>query len=187
MVVPDLPPEPPAVFQAARPVAAAPIALRTAPGGRVLARLGPRTRFGSPLVRSGDETRGGVGLISPALPNGRLGWARRGLRLGRPTGSRSISPDASFSQTRWRHHPPSHRRSAEAPRRRRPAATWSPTSWPETPITELILAPPPRPPPGWRGDGAAACRACRRRPPRRRRLPGSRLLARRADARRLSP
>jgi hypothetical protein len=83
MVVPDLPPQPPAVFQAARPVAAAPIALRTAPGGRVLARLGPRTRFGSPLVLGvGARRRGWVGLISPALPNGRLGWAKaRGLRL----------------------------------------------------------------------------------------------------------
>jgi hypothetical protein len=71
------------VFQTARPVAATPIALRTAPGGRVLARLGPRTRFGTPLVLGvGARRRGWVGLISPALPNGRLGWAKaEALRL----------------------------------------------------------------------------------------------------------
>jgi lipoprotein-anchoring transpeptidase ErfK/SrfK len=71
-----LPPLPPAAFETARPVHAT-IALRTAPGGRVFVRLGRRTEFGSPLVLGVGARRGRwVGLISPALPNGRLGWTR---------------------------------------------------------------------------------------------------------------
>src|SRR5437868_12450448 len=71
-----LPVQPPALFETARPVAAT-IALRTAPGGRVVARLRDRTQFGSPLVLGVAARRPGwVGVISPALPNGRLGWAR---------------------------------------------------------------------------------------------------------------
>jgi hypothetical protein len=71
-------PPPPAAFQIARP-AGATIALRTAPGGRVVARLRSRTEFGSPLVLGVGSRRGGwVGLITSALPNGRLGWTRAG-------------------------------------------------------------------------------------------------------------
>jgi hypothetical protein len=77
MLPPELPPPPPAVSQTARPLAAGPIALHAAPGGRVLALVGPRTQFGSPLVLGVvAKRRGWVGLISPALPNGRLGWAK---------------------------------------------------------------------------------------------------------------
>ena len=77
-----LPSPPAAVFQTARP-AAATIALRTAPGGRVIARLGRHTPFGSPLVLGVAARRGRwVGLISTALPNGRLGWTQaRALRF----------------------------------------------------------------------------------------------------------
>ena len=77
-----LPPPPAAAFQTARP-ASATIVLRTAPGGRVIARLGRHTEFGSPLVLGVGARRGRwVGLISTAVPNGRLGWTReRALRF----------------------------------------------------------------------------------------------------------
>ncbi len=68
-------------FQVARPLHA--LALRSSPGGAVVARVGSRTPFGSPLVLGVGARRGRwVGLISSALPNGRLGWAdRRRLRF----------------------------------------------------------------------------------------------------------
>jgi lipoprotein-anchoring transpeptidase ErfK/SrfK len=72
-----LPPAPPGLFQTARPVSAT-IALRTAPGGRVVARVRNRTEFGSPLVLGVAARRGDwIGVISSALPNGRLGWVPR--------------------------------------------------------------------------------------------------------------
>ena len=51
------------------------LALRARPGGPVLARLGSTTEFGSPL-RFGvvDRVRAWLGVSTPALPNGRLGW-----------------------------------------------------------------------------------------------------------------
>jgi hypothetical protein len=67
----------PPPFQTATPIVA--VALRTAPGGAVVARVGRRTEFGSRLVLGVGERRGGwVGVISSSLPNGRLGWARAG-------------------------------------------------------------------------------------------------------------
>jgi lipoprotein-anchoring transpeptidase ErfK/SrfK len=72
-----LPPAPAGLFEIARPVRPA-IVLRTAPGGRVIARLRNRTEFGSPLVLGVAARRGRwVGVISSALPNGRLGWVAR--------------------------------------------------------------------------------------------------------------
>jgi lipoprotein-anchoring transpeptidase ErfK/SrfK len=59
-------------------------ALRSGPGGRVLARLRPRTSFGSRTVLPVVRRRGGwYGVISAALPNGRVGWipASAPLRL----------------------------------------------------------------------------------------------------------
>jgi lipoprotein-anchoring transpeptidase ErfK/SrfK len=50
-------------------------ALRARPGGRAVARVGPRTRFGSQTVLPVVAWRGGwLGVISSALPNGRIGW-----------------------------------------------------------------------------------------------------------------
>ncbi len=61
----------------ARPAAQGPLALRARPGGRLLASLGKTTEFGSPLVLSVVERRGGwLGVASPELPNGKLGWVR---------------------------------------------------------------------------------------------------------------
>lgn len=62
-----------------------PTPLRARPGGRVVARLRPRTAFGSPTVLSALRRSGRwVAVLSPALPNGRVGWvdARAGLRWG---------------------------------------------------------------------------------------------------------
>jgi lipoprotein-anchoring transpeptidase ErfK/SrfK len=51
------------------------VALRSTPGGPLVARLSPRTEFRSatilPVVRRRD---GWLGVISKELPNGRVGW-----------------------------------------------------------------------------------------------------------------
>jgi len=50
-------------------------ALRDSPGGRVVARIGTRTRFGSPQILPVMRQRGGwLGVIAAQQPNGRLGW-----------------------------------------------------------------------------------------------------------------
>jgi hypothetical protein len=50
-------------------------ALRLRPGGTVVARLRARTEFGSPTVLPVVAQRGSwLGVVSSALPNGRLGW-----------------------------------------------------------------------------------------------------------------
>ena len=71
------------------------VAVRSAPGGRVVARLSSRTEFGSP--RTFAVTRAGHGLrvITTELPNGRTGWvdghgALRGS-AARPSASTSTS------------------------------------------------------------------------------------------------
>ena len=56
--------------------------LRSKPGGRVLAKVGSRTQFGSPTTLSVAAQRAGwVGVTSTDLPNGKLGWvkAKKGL------------------------------------------------------------------------------------------------------------
>jgi hypothetical protein len=51
------------------------LVLRAAPGGRVVARVGARTVFGTPLALGVVERRGRwLGVTTDALPNGRLGW-----------------------------------------------------------------------------------------------------------------
>jgi lipoprotein-anchoring transpeptidase ErfK/SrfK len=53
------------------------VALRSKPRGRVLARVGARTQFGSPTTLTVAAQRGGwVGVTSTDLPNGRLGWLK---------------------------------------------------------------------------------------------------------------
>lgn len=71
-----------AVTQVASAVPAQ-LVLRSGPNGRIVAHVGRRTQFGSPVVLGVGARRGAwVGVISPALPNGRLGWVRAGqLRL----------------------------------------------------------------------------------------------------------
>jgi L,D-transpeptidase catalytic domain len=53
--------------------------VRSRPWGEVIARLGPRSDFGSPLVVSVAKRRGRwLGVIASGVPNGRLGWVRAG-------------------------------------------------------------------------------------------------------------
>jgi lipoprotein-anchoring transpeptidase ErfK/SrfK len=58
----------------ARPAAGS-LVVHSRPSGAVLARLGPRSDYGSPLVVSIAARRGRwLGVIAPRVPNGRLGW-----------------------------------------------------------------------------------------------------------------
>lgn len=52
--------------------------LRSEPGGAVVAELGDKTEFGSPVSFSVVATKPGwLGVTAPELPNGRLGWIAR--------------------------------------------------------------------------------------------------------------
>lgn len=51
------------------------LVLRAAPGGPVVARLGRRTAFGTPVALGVVQRRGRwLGVTTDALPNGTLGW-----------------------------------------------------------------------------------------------------------------
>jgi len=51
------------------------LVLRAVPGGPVVARLGRRTAFGTPVALGVVERRGRwLGVTTDALPNGTLGW-----------------------------------------------------------------------------------------------------------------
>jgi hypothetical protein len=53
------------------------VALRDRPGGRVLAKVGARTEFGSPQTLAVVAGQGDwIGVLSPALENSQIGWAR---------------------------------------------------------------------------------------------------------------
>ena len=89
MVGPPLPPllhsvVPSYSFVVARPRARG-LVVRAAPSGAVVARLGPRTDFGSRLVVSVAKRRGRwLGVITSGVPNGRLGWIdARAVRTSR--------------------------------------------------------------------------------------------------------
>jgi hypothetical protein len=50
-------------------------ALRSSPGGRVIARIGQRTSFAGPQILAVVARRGRwLGVLHEALPNGRTGW-----------------------------------------------------------------------------------------------------------------
>jgi L,D-transpeptidase catalytic domain len=54
------------------------VELHSSPDGGVIARLGPRTEFGSPRTFLVAKTRGDwIGVIAPEQPNGKLGWLQR--------------------------------------------------------------------------------------------------------------
>ena len=62
------------------------VILRSAPGGgSVVARLGRRTEFGSPLAWSVKARRGRwISVLAPQRPNGRLAWIDvRALRISK--------------------------------------------------------------------------------------------------------
>jgi lipoprotein-anchoring transpeptidase ErfK/SrfK len=71
----------------ARPERGATILVRSRPHGRVVARLGATTEFGSPSTLAVAERRGRwLGVVTTRVANGRLGWvneARSRLRLSR--------------------------------------------------------------------------------------------------------
>jgi lipoprotein-anchoring transpeptidase ErfK/SrfK len=65
-------------FAVVRPASRKGIVVRARPGGRVVARLGARTEFGSPTTLGVVKTRGPwLGVVTTHLPNGRLGWVDR--------------------------------------------------------------------------------------------------------------
>ena len=77
------------------------VELRTRPGGRVVERLSSRTTFGSPQALAVVRSRRGrwLGVPTPELGNGRLGWvdARAGgLRFARTR----LELDVDLSQRR---------------------------------------------------------------------------------------
>lgn len=78
--IPTLARRPPrgVAFAIAHVLEGARVDLRGEPGGPVIARLGDQTEFGSPLSFSVVETRPGwLGVSTPELPNGVLGWIAR--------------------------------------------------------------------------------------------------------------
>jgi L,D-transpeptidase catalytic domain len=55
------------------------VPLRSRPNGRRVGTLGSRTVYGSPVAVPVVRTRGNwLGVVSAAMPNGRLGWIDRG-------------------------------------------------------------------------------------------------------------
>jgi len=57
------------------------VVLRDRPGGKVIARLGQETEWGSPTVLHVAERRGAwAGVPTPHLPNGELAWVRLDAR-----------------------------------------------------------------------------------------------------------
>lgn len=74
-------PEPAAATMARRPQArwtvhvTRPAILRASPGGRVIGRVRATTEFDSPTVLAVVRRSGPwLGILTPALPNGRIGW-----------------------------------------------------------------------------------------------------------------
>jgi hypothetical protein len=61
------------------------VAVRSAPGGPVVARLSSRTEFGSPRTLAVTHAGRGLRVITTELPNGRAGWvdAPHALRVSR--------------------------------------------------------------------------------------------------------
>jgi len=79
------------------------------PGGRVVASLGTRSDFGSPLVLAVAAQRGNwLAVRTPALPNGRLGWITAGAGAGfdlrgyRHVITPAVTPVVRASKTRTR-------------------------------------------------------------------------------------
>ena len=69
-------PEKPNDFAARVPTGTT-VALRDRPDGRIVAKVGARTEFGSPQTLAVVAGRGDwVGVLSPALENSQVGWAR---------------------------------------------------------------------------------------------------------------
>lgn len=76
------------------------VALRSTPGGAVVARVGPKTEFGSQRVLPIVHRRAGwLGVIAAEMPNGKVGWIPdRGVRYVRVP----VRLNVSLSQRRLR-------------------------------------------------------------------------------------
>jgi lipoprotein-anchoring transpeptidase ErfK/SrfK len=86
-------PKPEPTFAVARVKPGRTVALRSKPGGRVLASVGATTEFGSSTTLAVAERRGRwLGMTSTDLPNGKLGWVR--------TTDTSIKPHATHLSLR---------------------------------------------------------------------------------------
>jgi L,D-transpeptidase-like protein len=71
------PAQPPPTFAIAAVRPGRTVALRSRPGGRVVAHVGATTQFGSPTTLAVAAQRGAwLGMTSTDLPNGRLGWVQ---------------------------------------------------------------------------------------------------------------
>lgn len=71
-----------------------PVAVRDGPAGRVVARLGTRTRFGSPVVVPVVQRRGRwLRVLTPARTSGRPAWVRDDARLRASTTQVSMRAD----------------------------------------------------------------------------------------------
>jgi lipoprotein-anchoring transpeptidase ErfK/SrfK len=67
---------PPPPMEVVRPVEKI-VVVHAAPWSAARVRVGPRTEYGSPIRYTVVERRGKwLGVITPALPNGRIGWVR---------------------------------------------------------------------------------------------------------------
>jgi hypothetical protein len=65
-------------FEIAHVRTGARVVLESEPGGPIVAKLGDQTEFGSPVSFSVVETKPGwLGVSSPQLPNGEVGWIAR--------------------------------------------------------------------------------------------------------------
>jgi L,D-transpeptidase-like protein len=75
------------------------VKLRREPGGRTVARVAAVTEFGSPAVLSVAGTRGNwLAVVSPELPNGTLGWVRKGDAAVRPGAGAGVSISVDLSE-----------------------------------------------------------------------------------------
>jgi lipoprotein-anchoring transpeptidase ErfK/SrfK len=94
-------PKPQPTFSIAHVRAGGNVALRSKPGGPVLARVPSTTQFGSPTTFAVAATRGDwVGMTSTNLPNGKLGWVKRRRRDDLRTTSTHLSLRADLSARR---------------------------------------------------------------------------------------
>jgi lipoprotein-anchoring transpeptidase ErfK/SrfK len=94
-------PKPQPTFSIAHLRAGQTLALRSKPGGPVIAHVASTTQFGSPTTLAVAATRGDwVGLTSTDLPNGKLGWVKRRRRDDIRTTSTHVSLRVDLSRRR---------------------------------------------------------------------------------------
>jgi lipoprotein-anchoring transpeptidase ErfK/SrfK len=94
-------PKPQPTFSIARVRPGRSVALRSKPGGPVVANVASTTQFGSPTTLAVAATKGNwVGLTSTDLPNGTLGWVKRRRRDDLTTTKTQLSIRVDLSRRR---------------------------------------------------------------------------------------